>query len=94
LAISATTLWSGCDEDKVETGEENGNDTPADYEIFDVEWVEGIAVLDDVAAVRDAVASMDYETGTLVLNPSFEGTDRLGGVPEIRADFLHIRRNV
>ena len=73
--LVATALF-GCEE-REETPAGFDEDTASDFENFEVEWVEDAIILDDPTAIQDALVSMDYETGELVLSPSFEGFDQL-----------------
>jgi hypothetical protein len=50
---------------------------PEEFSTFEVVWQDGVVVQDDLTAVQDALVSMDFDTGVLVLDAGYPGLDDL-----------------
>ncbi|HWO10965.1 MAG TPA: hypothetical protein VNN80_15830 [Polyangiaceae bacterium] len=78
LAAVTLSLLAGCGGGESEDASEGGvtEDPASNTTTFDVTWREDAVVVDDVAAVQNALVRADYATGTLVFDSGFSAMDR------------------
>ncbi len=67
----------GCDEKEKTSDNRTSVDLPQEYTTFEVEWRDDAVINDDLVAVQEAIVSMDYENGILVIREDYIDIDSL-----------------